>query len=492
MDQKEELYRNLLIKKKIKGLENLYFFNKYIVEQLKERRKLIVPHVHGEWVNWSLASKKRIKMILVPRGSLKSTFMTVGGTLQRICRNRNSRILIANATIANAQKFLGEIKEHLTKNEELKLLYGDFFQLNSKWNETEIEVKGRALGTREPTVFTCGVGGNLISQHYDTIFADDLVNAENSATRLQANKVIDWWKRAFSLLDPEGEMYVIGTRFTYYELYSYILDKMGDQVDSYVHGAYNTDGSFYFPEKYNKDKLIELKRLHGSFLFSSFYLNMPIDEDSAIIKKSQILYYETPPENLAIFAMCDPAVSQGVDADYSTIVVAGVDVNDNWYVLEVRREHWQVSELVTNLFEVNAIYNPSTISIEVIGQAQGLLTPIRDEEQRLKKYLPLKEIKSRPLVTKQMRIRSILQPRFENRKVYIKQDMFTLEEELLNFPKASHDDIIDALVDLSEIGYPADPLQPTKVDTGSYYGNMVAQGIPLHPQPVDEVLGEQW
>jgi hypothetical protein len=29
---KEELYRNLLIKKKERGLKDLYFFNKYILE----------------------------------------------------------------------------------------------------------------------------------------------------------------------------------------------------------------------------------------------------------------------------------------------------------------------------------------------------------------------------------------------------------------------------------------------------------------------------
>ena len=65
--KKEELYKNLLIKKKNRGLEDLYYFNKYIVEETEARRSLLVRHVHGEWADWYEGTHKRIKMILVPR-----------------------------------------------------------------------------------------------------------------------------------------------------------------------------------------------------------------------------------------------------------------------------------------------------------------------------------------------------------------------------------------------------------------------------------------
>jgi len=473
MSRKEELYKNLLIKKKKRGLEDLYYFNKYIIESEPIRRKYIVDHVHGEWTRWYQNSEKRLKMILVPRATFKSSFFTKGRILQALAKNRDERILIANATLSNSQNFLNEIKEQLRKNTTLKELYGEFYEKDLKWSQDEIEVTGRTLGAREPSVSAAGVGGNLVSRHYSMIIADDLMNLENSSTRYQTDKVIDWWRRAFSLLDYDGEMIIIGTRWSYYDLYSHIVDEFSDQTDIYIRGAYKDDGSLYFPEMLGEDKLRELRGLQGSYVFSSFYLNDPVDEDSALIKKSYLKYHDTEenptPKNLNIFTLCDPAVSQTTHADYSSIVIVGVDSQNNWYVLEVRRGKWTVGELIEQLFAVYNMWKPITMTIEVIGQAQGLMTPIHDEEERRNTFLPLYEIKVRPDTRKEMRIRSVLQPRFERGKIYIKRDMIDLEEELLKFPKSKHDDMIDALSDMDEVSFSPEEVKRNEITGGSYF-----------------------
>ena len=501
MPSKElELYEALLNKKKQRGLEDLLFFNKYIMESDERRRGFFVPHVHGEWDKWHKASKKRIKMILVPRGTFKSTFFTIGGSVQALAANRNERILIANATLSNSQNFLGEIKEHLTKNETLKTLYGEFYDPKLKWNESEIVVTNRSLGIKESNITAAGVGGNLVSQHYSKIFCDDLVNLENSSTRLQSDKVIDWWRRAFSLLDYDGEMTIIGTRWSYYELYSWIVEKYSHLADIHIKGAYNKDGSLYFPELLDEEKLTELKGLQGSYVFSSFYLNDPVDEESALIKRSQVKYYgegedKELPRNLNIFAVCDPAVSQSANADYSCILVIGIDHENNWYVLEVRRGRWTVGELISELFAVNELWHPVTMSIEVIGQAQGLMTPIHDEENRMNKYLPLYQIKARIDVRKEMRIRSVLQPRFERGKIFIKRDMFELEEEILKFPRGKHDDMIDAMTDIDEISFMPEEEESSDPSTGNYFSDIlksVMEKKAREENPGDIYMGENF
>ena len=469
---KEELYRSLLIKKKEKGLKDLLFFNKYILEADEKRRNLLVDHVHGEWTRWYKNSTKRIKMILVPRACFKSTFFTVGSTIQDICKNRNSRTLIANATLGNSQKFLGEMKEHFRKNEELIKLYGQFYEPKLKWNEDEFDVLGKGLGSKEATVTAVGVGGNLVSQHYSRIICDDLVNLENSSTRYNSEKVIDWWQRAFSLLDYDGEMLIIGTRWSYFELYSWIRDKFAVDADIYIRGAYNDDGSLYFPELLNEAKLKELKGLQGSYVFSSFYLNNPVDEASALIKREFLKYYgpgeeNQLPQNLNIFAVCDPAVSQKQDADESSIIIVGVDTDNNWWILETRSGQWTTQELIENLFAVHAQWKPITMTLEVIGQAQGIMLPIHDEEDRRKVYLPLVEITVRDHIRKEIRIRSVLQPRFERGKVFIKRDMYDLEEQIIHFPRSKRDDMIDALTDVEDISFAVETSDAPYKDSGS-------------------------
>lgn len=471
-----ELLETLLSAKRKRGLEDLLFFNKNIVETDPSRRGKLVPHVHGEWNEWYHKSGKRIKMILVPRGTFKSTFFTVGLTLQKIAANRNERILISNATGSNSERFLGEIKEHIIGNEVYTTLYGDMYDKRLKWNENEIVVSGRSLGIKESTVTAIGVGGNLVSQHYSTIICDDLVNNENSMTKLQADKVVEWWKQSFSLLDRDGEMIIIGTRWSYYELYSYILKNLTNEVDVYIRGAYNPDGSLYFPEELTVSKLAELKKLHGSYIFSAFYLNNPVDSESSIIKHSDLKHFtydDSMLRRMAVFSMVDPAVSQAAKADYSVIITCGITPNNDWYILDVRREKFTVGELINEMFDVFEQWSPMNMSIEVIGLAQGLIDSVRNEEDARGQYLPLIEIKTRNNVNKQQRIRSILQPRFERGKIFIRDDLEhreVLEEELLNFPKAQHDDIIDPLTDLEDIGFapelkdlqskePEDPMQ---------------------------------
>lgn len=500
MEAKKELYQSLLKKKKLRGLEDLFYFNKHIVEANPERQKYLVDHVHGEWVDWYMKSKNRIKMILVPRACFKSTFFTVGRTLQALAQNRDHRILIANATLGNSQRFLGEIKDHLRKNTLLNELYGGekgFYDKSLKWNEDEVEITGRSLGIKEASVTAVGVGGNLVSQHYSMIIADDLMNLENSATRYQVDKVIDWWKRAFSLLDYDGEMIIIGTRWSYYDLYSYIEDNFQERADIYIRGAFREDGELYFPELLNNEKLKELRDLQGSYVFSSFYLNDPVDEESALIKRDQIKYWDDEGENklprhINYFTVCDPAVSQDVSADESSITTVAVDTNNDWYVVETRSGKWTVGQLIEELFAAYSQWQPMAMSIEVVGQGQGIMESIYQEENRRNTYLPLKEIKARPQVRKEMRIRSILQPRFERGKIFIRKDMVELEEQLLKFPRSKRDDIIDSLTDVSEISFPADsPIKKHEM-TGNYFQDILLKKKFGLDKPIDEFMGENY
>lgn len=497
--EKQKEYLSLLEAKKERGKKDLFFFNKYILESNENRKKLLVPHVHGEWTDWFNESDKRIRCILVPRSSFKSTFFTAGWSLQLLVSNPAIRILIANATLNNAQKFLGEIKQHLQKNEELIRLYGKLYRKGLKWSEDEMDIVGKPLGVREPNISAAGVGGNLVSQHYDVIIGDDLVNLENSATRFQANKVIDWWQRSLSLLEPNGTYLLIGTRWAYYELYSYLQEELNDKVDFYIRGAFKEDGSLYFPERFNYQKLAELKALHGSYIFSAFYLNKPVDEDSAIIKESQLKYFTEEqdrdihtarlPDRLNIFAGVDPAFSQESGADYTGISVVGVDEFSNWFILKCSHEKLTSNELINELFEINSEFSPETICIELIGGSQSILGAIQEEEKKRGVNLPLYEIKAQGMVSKETRIRTSLQPKFEQGKVYLRKGMGELVDELLRFPKAPHDDMIDSMSLIDQVAYAPNSSEAKQQMPSS---KLEARIRKEDQEVFDEIMGNHW
>ena len=70
--------------------------------------------------------------------------------------------------------------------------------------------------------------------------------------------------------------------------------------------------------------------------------------------------------------------------------------------------------------------------------------------RRRNKFLNVKELKQSK-TEKTERIKAELQPRFKAGNIYMKKWMIELEEELLKFPKAPHDDLVDSLHRAPEI-----------------------------------------
>ena len=62
-------------------------------------------------------------LILMPRGTFKSSIVTVGLTLQYILNDPDARILIDSETYGKAKNFLAEVKGHLEGNKEFRAVF---------------------------------------------------------------------------------------------------------------------------------------------------------------------------------------------------------------------------------------------------------------------------------------------------------------------------------------------------------------------------------
>lgn len=75
---------------------------------------------------------------------------------------------------------------------------------------------------------------------------------------------------------------------------------------------------------------------------------------------------------------------------------------------------------------------------------------LNEEMRKRQKPIPVTEIKHKTKESKEMRIRALV-PRYEWGLIYHKQGLYDLELELLQFPRSSHDDIVDSLAMIEEI-----------------------------------------
>lgn len=190
-------------------------------------------------------------------------------------------------------------------------------------------------------------------------------------------------------------------------------------------------------------------------MYSNQYQNEIISEADQTFKKHWLRYYKELPVNKHTFAMIDPAIGQNKTSDYTGIVVIDVDSDGNWFVRVARRERCTPTQIVDLVFTLNDEFQPRSIGIESVAYQKALIYLVSEEMGKRQKVVPLKEILRPTDKKKETRIRGPLVPRYEWGRVSHAQGLYDLENELLQFPKSSHDDLVDALASMDEfVTYP--------------------------------------
>jgi len=161
------------------------------------------------------------KLIVMPRGTFKTSVAVVAYAIWRALKNPNIRIVLDSELFTNSKKSMREISQHL-QNEKLISLYGEFKGVGV-WNESELLINQRKVVKKEAT-FTCsGIGAQKTGQHYDLAILDDMNSPQNSNTPENREKVIDHYKYYQSILDPGGEVVIVGTRYHEQDLIGHVL-----------------------------------------------------------------------------------------------------------------------------------------------------------------------------------------------------------------------------------------------------------------------------
>lgn len=426
--------------KRLREIGSLYHFNHEVLgyrEMAEEPHRLMCDSIeHGG---------ERM-LHLWPRGHFKSTMITVGDSLRRLSLDPNLRIFIGNLNLSNSKSFLREIKGHLERNERLQAIIGNQVPTNEKkWTETQIELAGRTKNLKEPSIQVAGVGQSLASQHYDVMYLDDLIDQTTVTSPEQREKTLEWYRLAISLLEPGGKLIIIGTRYHYDDLYGYLIREYADRFDIQVHSAFNEDGEPIFPSRFTREILNTILADQKSYIFSCQYLNNPVDDESAKFKLSNFRYYEEKDletKQLYTTMAIDRAYSLARTADYTGITIRSVDLDNKWYIRYAARIRAHEGKIIDMIFDLKNYYKVDKVGIEQKA-FNDTIKPVLDEEMRRRNdFFTVEELKGR--ASKIARVEALV-PRFESHSIFFLQGFTDLEDELLRFPVAEHDDLADSL-----------------------------------------------
>ncbi len=202
---------------KAECLENFFFFAKDFLGY-----KDLEWGVHGQFVNVFESGAPR-KLVVMPRGTFKSTLGSVAYPIWRLLRNPDLTILLDSELYSNSKNFIREIKGHL-QSERMTRLFGN--QVGDKWDEGEIILKTRKANIKEASITAGGLGTVKVGQHFGLIIADDMNSPANSETPEKCQKIIDHMRYSLNILNPGGEYLIIGTRYAERDLIGFCLKEI--------------------------------------------------------------------------------------------------------------------------------------------------------------------------------------------------------------------------------------------------------------------------
>lgn len=461
--------------------------------------KLVNPQrvygeIHETLYKWLQRSQSTNQLMLLPRGHMKSHMIAVWCAWE-ITRDPATTILYVSATATLAEAQLADIKSILD-SEVYRRYWPDMTHpeegKRKRWNSTEIIVDHQMRvieRTRDATVKAVGLGATTTGLHADIVVADDVVVPENAYTEEGRRKTAASMSQMASIKNAGGRTKAVGTRYHPSDIYNTwknqkkkVYDDSGEFIgEEHTWEIYEAvveiDGTFLWPKEIRNDGKafgfdlnvlagIEAEYEDRTQFFAQYY-NDPNDPGSQRIGRDKFQYYDKKfleqrggdwyfkDKKLNLSAAIDFAFSINKKADWTSIVVVGVDSDRNYYLLDIDRfKTDKISQYYEHLFKLYSRWEFRKLRAEVTVAQAVIVRDLRDNYIK-PNGLMLSVQEERPTKNKEERIAAVLETRYENQQVWHFRGGYTaeLEDELVQ-ARPQHDDIKDALAAAIESAMP--------------------------------------
>ncbi len=339
--------------------------------------------------------------------------------------------------------------------------------LNSSWYKqvfpwTKIargeNQKAKFVTTERGFRFATSIGGTATGEGGDFLIIDDPQNPNKINSKKYRDYTIEWFEQTFvSRLNNKqtGAIVIVMQRLHPEDLCGYLLEHKVTQWELLkIPAIYEQKVSFNLPysivkeagsvlhhQRENLATLNKLKLELGEYNFAAQYQQNPVPLKGSMIQKSWLKYYSSQDkiEFSQIIQSWDTAIKAKDENDYSVGITLSVS-NGSYYILDIKRVKVEFPELLTTVQNFANQWQPQAILVEDKASGQSLI-------QSLKIDIKIPIIAIKPKFDKITRF-AIHTPLFEAGKIFLRHAAnwrMDLEQELLSFPKSTHDDQVDGL-----------------------------------------------
>ena len=434
------------------------------------------------------------QLLLLPRGHLKSHCLAVW-TAWWVTKHPDTTVLYISATAQLAEDQLYAIK-CILESEIYTRYWPEMLEREegkrSKWSTTAINVDHPTRQkemVRDNTIRTAGLTTNTTGWHADIILADDIVVPDNAYTEEGRRKTAAAMSQMASILNAGGMVKAAGTRYHPNDQYSIWLGQEEpvyngtDDIIGYskiweiLEEVVEVDGVYVWPRTarsydghmfgFNQKVLDRIRTMYTDKVqFYAQYYNNPNDPESNRVDRSRFQYYDQKyikqiggdwhfkDKRLNVYAGVDFAFSLSRKADYTAIVVIGVDAENDIYILDIDRfKSDKISEYYDRLIAMYNKWEFRKLRAEVTVAQQIIVNDLKQKFKEGGVHLKIDEYRpSRHDGKKEERIAAVLEPRYEQLGVWHYKGGYipVLEDEIL-LARPPHDDIVDCLASIVEI-----------------------------------------
>ena len=458
---------------------------------------LVSPHrvlgdCHKDLIRWWTRDEAgNHQMCLLPRDHQKSA-MIAYRVAWMITKHPELTVLYISSTSNLAEKQLKFIKDILTSPTYTRYWPGYVHPeegKREKWTSSEIALDHpirAAEGIREPTIVTAGLTTSITGLHFQIAVLDDVVVKENAYTEEGRKKVADQYSLLSSIESGDAEEWIVGTRYhpkdlygTLIELEEEVISEEGEVIDSApVYEVYQKvvedigdgTGTFLWPRQQRGDgkwfgfnaRILARKRakyLDKTQYYAQYY-NNPNDPGNEEVESKYFQRYDPRflkkldgkwcynGRPLNVYAAIDFAYSLRSTADYTAIIVIGVDWDGNIYVLDMDRKKTNKTQEYFDLVrEKHLKWGFIKLSAEVTAAQEVIVEHIKDAIRAEGLRLSIDHYRpTRTMGTKEERIANTLTPHYENYSIWHPDTgMSEILEAELKMQKPPNDDLKDAL-----------------------------------------------
>jgi len=329
-----------------------------------------------------------------------------------------------------------------------------------------------------------GIGGTITGFGCNTLIIDDPLNPKEAVSdtiRLSAideirstlfSRFNDYKMRRMILImqrlhdaDPTGDLYKDGGYYLL-KLPAYASKRI--QID--LHGlTWTMEEGDYLTPRLDQASLDKLRTDLGEYHFSGQYMQEPVPLGGGDFKEGWIQFYAQggiKPKEMNVVILVDPAGGEELNkkkkklSDWTAMMVVGLGTDNNYYLLDIIRDRLNPTERIDTLFMLHRKWNALCGKAPKVGyEKYGMMTDthyIEDKKKQDAYNFPLIELGGQ--MQKEERIRRLI-PDMQNGRWYFPQSLiyidsegrkFDLVQELVSsemptFPRARHDDMLDAL-----------------------------------------------